>query len=197
MGNTAYTFLIAHADQSYWNVYYECPVYKVFVPVEVIDHYLPKRLDGFSANTYENYINRLYFYAEENSMVTRTLFDDYIDGIPFTVSLRHFLQKLSKEKDPMVRYNFVITDNHLIFIRVPHFTDRNFRLRCKHITISSRAPSVRYAGEIWHDEQGNFVINNSSGTYRPADQLVSWVTQLFNYLSPNICFQGITFRDSF
>ncbi|UJR17512.1 hypothetical protein I4U23_004407 [Adineta vaga] len=195
MGNKLYTYIAAEFDPLNWNVYFECPVYKIAVPREVLDYYLPNQYLAFSSNTHKNVANRYYFLSEIAAMFNRTPFDDYIDGLPNSMSFDYFLQKLYKENDPTIRYNFVITDDHIIFIRDPNFSDRLSRLLCKHITISSRAPYVRYAGEIWCNQHGYFVVNNSSGTYQPPDRSIAQMIQFFQYLSPNTYFYGMSFQN--
>ena len=196
MGNKSYTHMAAEYDPLNWNVYFECRVYKMFIPIEIINYYFPRRVLADSARTQEDKMNRLYFLSKDVGMITRTPFDDYIDHIPHLVPFDYILGELSREIDPAIRYNFVIADNYAIFIRMPHFRDRSSRLLCKHITISSRAPFARYAGEIWYNRNGHFVVNNSSGTYRPPDRLIKQVLTFFHHLSPYVHFDGVSFRNN-
>ena len=176
------------------NLFQECAVYKTYISPDILDYYFPIQLPAYRANTRKNRMRRLFFFSEVAAVATRSPLDDYIDQLPNSVSFDHVLKKISREKNPTIRYNFVILDNYLIFIRVPYLRDRSYGILCKHITISSRAKFARFAGEIWCDGYKHFLVNNNSGTYRPSDQLLEPVVQLFKYLSPNVHFQGVTFR---
>ncbi len=58
--------------------------------------------------------------------------------------------------------------------------------------LSDRAKEVRFAGELWYDEENCFRLNNSSGTYRPADKMIKQCVELFDHLAPKLAFQGIS-----
>lgn len=183
-------------DQLTETIFQECTVYKIYVSPEIINYYLPNQLLGFRAHTRRNPIRRFLFFSEQAAITTRTQLDDYIDQLPYSISFDSFLKHLSKETDPSVRYNFVIMNDYFIFIRVPYLRNKAYRALCKHITISSRAQYARFAGEIWSNGYKHFLVNNHSGTYRPPDQMIEPVIQLFKYLSSNVYFQGISFRFS-
>lgn len=186
----------ANFEQLHGNILRQCAVYKIYISPEVIDYYLPDDILAFRANTQKNFMRRLFFFSKEAAAATRSQFDDYIDNLSNEVSFSYFLQRLSRERDPKVFYNFVIMKDYVIFIRVPPYLDRLYGRLCKHITISSRAKYVRYAGEIWCDGPNHFMVNNSSGAYRPPDTMIDQAVQLFKSLSPYAHFQGISFRTS-
>ena len=176
------------------NVLRECAVYKIAIRSSIVDSFLPNRVLAYADNTPLNLARRYYFFSEQAAPLTRSLFDEYIDRLPLSTSFDSFLQILSREFDSTVRYNYVIKDDHVLFIRVPRHLNEVVRPLCKHVTISSRAPFVRYAGEIWSDGRGSFIVNNNSGTYRPSDWSVDRVVQMFKYLSAKNHFQGVNFR---
>lgn len=194
MKSEGYRTNSARFDRLPGNILRECAVYKIYIPPEIIDHYLPDDILAYRAQTQKNFMRRLFFFSKQAAASTRSELDDYIDQLPYSVSFNYFLQKLARERDRRVYYNFIVMNDYMIFIRVPHYLDKSYSPLCKHITISSRAKYVRYAGEIWPDGHNHFIVNNSSGAYRPPDELIQQAVQLFKYLSPNTYFQGISFR---
>lgn len=175
-------------------IFIECAVYKIYIPPDILDSYLPEYLPAYRANTKQNLLRRIYFFSKLLVPLTRNSFDDYIDQIRHGVSFSSFLKKLSIDYDPNIRYNFVILDDYAIFIRAPYPRDESYHILCKHITISSRAKYARFAGEIWCTGRQHYAVNNNSGTYRPSDRLIEATVQLFQYLVPNAHFQGASFR---
>ncbi|UJR29706.1 hypothetical protein I4U23_017255 [Adineta vaga] len=159
-------------------------VYKISIPSEIINYYLPNDLIAYSENTKINYYRRIYFFSQYYSQSTRIPFDDYIDENSNWISLKSFIKILLKEKNSQIRYSFVILNDSIIIIRVPYLLPKSFHPLCKHITISSRSKYVKFAGEIWCDEFKDLYLNNNSGTYRPSDLLIKQVIDLFNYLLP-------------
>lgn len=178
------------------SIFQQCAAYKIAIPPDVIDYYLPSRQYGYRANSQINQMRKLYFFSKLFSRFTRTEFDDYIDQLPFSPSFDYFLKRLSKENNPPVHYNFVLLDDYIIFIRTPINLDRPVNRLCKHITIASRANYARFAGEIWCDRYKRVFINNNSGTYRPPDIFVEPALELFRYLSPKTTFKGISYQIS-
>lgn len=174
----------------------ECAAYKIAIPRDVIDYYLPERQYAYRANSQKNQMRRVYFFSKIVGRLTRTPFDEYIDQLPYSPSFDYFLKRLSKENNPPVHYNFVLLDDYIIFIRTPIYLDRTVSRLCKHITIASRATYARFAGEIWCDQHQRVFINNNSGTYRPPDMFVEPALELFRYLSPETNFKGISYQIS-
>jgi hypothetical protein len=190
----SYKSIPASFDQITGNIFQECAVYKTYISPDILDYYLPTQLPAFPANTRKNLMKRFFFFSTLAAAANRSHLDDYIDQLPNSTPFNYVFKKISGEKNSSIRYSFVILDNYFIFIRVPYLRNKSYRVLCKHITISSRARYARFAGEIWCDGYKHFLVNNNSGTYRPSDQLLGPVVQLFKYLSPNLHFQGVTFR---
>ena len=189
-----YKTIPVRSNQINGNIFHECAVYKIYISADILNYYLPIQLPAFPANTRKNIMKRFFFFSKLAAVANRSQLDDYIDQLPNSVSLNYAFKQISRDKNSTIRYSFVILDNYLIIIRVPFLRDKSYRILCKHITISSRAKYARFAGEIWCDGNERFLVNNNSGTYRPSDQWIESVVQLFKYLSPNLQCQGVTFR---
>lgn len=84
------------------------------------------------------------------------------------------------------RYNIVVTGDSITIMKVGikiKFVDW---VLSKHVLISGYGTDVRFAGEIWKDEQGRLHINGNSGTYMPHPEQVQKAAELLGILFPHI-----------
>lgn len=84
------------------------------------------------------------------------------------MSIDQFVDTLSVDsKDKPFKYNYVLTETHLVITRLSVYYGLVDWLLSKHRLMAVDAQKVLVSGELWKDEQGIVHINNNSGTYRP------------------------------
>jgi len=99
----------------------------------------------------------------------------------------NLLRMLVPEVDGNERkYNFVVTPNELIVISNSVYYGFVDWILSKHVLISGYSHDVRYAGELWKDENDIIHLNNNSGTYRPTVEQLQNVAQLAHLLFPDL-----------
>jgi hypothetical protein len=177
-------------------IFAEYPIYKYEISSELINNYLPNKLNAFESISLINIAKRDFFYSKPILHASYSQINDDYEQLSKTIKLEDILKELLSPTNNITRYNFVITGNQLIFVRIAHLRHFSYHLHCKHITLSNRSNDVRFAGEFWRDENNIFRFNNNSGTYRPSDILIDNTLQLINQLVPNLQFQGISFRSN-
>jgi hypothetical protein len=175
-------------------IFAEYPIYKCEISSELINNYLPNKLIPFERISLINLAKRDFFYSKPILYVSQSQINDDYEELSKTLQLEDILEELLKETNQITRYNFVITGNSLILVRIAHLRHFSYHLHGKHITLCNRSNDVRFAGEFWCDENKKFLFNNNSGTYRPSDLLIDNACQFFNQLIPRLQFQGISFR---
>lgn len=84
------------------------------------------------------------------------------------------------------KYNFVVTSKEMILISNSVCYGFVDWILSKHVLISGYSHDVRFAGEMWKDENNTIYLNNNSGTYRPTTEQLEKVVQLAHVLFPNI-----------
>jgi hypothetical protein len=129
-----------------------------------------------------------------NSILTPIMITNRIDAKKFFGAL--------KERVP---YTYVVLGNMIKITEAPIIpTKERFKNAfSKHYLISSLAHSVHYAGEI-HIVKNSFkdeifvIFDNASGTYKPADELLSSLKELlrknFNTLNDGLYFMTRSFE---
>ncbi|CAF1213511.1 unnamed protein product [Adineta steineri] len=172
----------------------EYPIYKFNLPSTLVNTYLPLKLKSFSSSTWKNASKRHFFYSKPIIYASRCQISKTTEQLSSQISLTDLLQELFIENNSKIRYNFVITGNYLIFARIPRHYHVTYHILCKHITLANRSIDVRFAGELWKDEQDHFHLNNNSGTYRPQNRLIPQAIQLFDQLTPSLQFKGMHFQ---
>jgi hypothetical protein len=177
-------------------IFDEYPIYKFHIPLTIIDNYLPNKLTAFPSVTWTNMAKHHFFYSKPIIFASRSQLSGDTEPLPSTVSLDNLLEELLSKNDSALRYNFVIMGDCLIFARIPRHRHVSYHLLCKHVTLSNRSTDVRFAGELWRDENYYFRLNNNSGTYWPSDLLIEQTVKLFNQLTPSLQFEGISFKTS-
>jgi hypothetical protein len=178
-------------------IFDEYPVYKCRISSEMLNNYLPEKLSSFAAKSLKNLAKREFFYSKPIIFASRSQLCDQFEELSCSITLEDLLDELLSETNNIIRYNFVITGDYLIFVKIAHTRHASYHILCKHITLSNRGEDVRFAGELWRDENNLFKLNNNSGTYRPSNILINNTVQLFNELTPKLNFQGVSFNTSF
>ncbi|CAF1459439.1 unnamed protein product [Rotaria sordida] len=191
-----YKSLPSRFGQFTQSIFDEYSIYTFNISSDIIERYLPNKLDAFVSRTLINLAKNYFFYSKPIIFASRSQLSSNVEQLSDLISLKDFLEDLLSKNDSTLRYNFVITDNCLIFSRIPRMHHITYHLLCKHITLSNRSTNVRFAGEFWRDDDGQFRLNNNSGTYRPSDRLIRQAVKIFNHFIPELKFQGITFRIS-
>ena len=181
-----------HLTESLFDQY---PIYELKFSSSIIDEYLPRPLTAFSAKSWKNRSKRHFFYSKPIIFATRYQLSNTNEPFSSNFSFSDLLNELLSENNSKLRYNFVITGDRMILARVAPLHHLSYRLLCKHISLANRSADVRFAGELWRDEKHQFRLNNNSGTYRPANQLIEQATELLNLLT-SLQFKGIDFRKS-
>lgn len=176
--------------QSCERVYDEYPIYKFPVPPQMIDQYFPGVLRSFPTKSVSDVTKHFLYYSKPIVVVTRY---QYKDEQTKTITFDNFLKETHATPP---RYNFVILNDCLSLIRIPRLRHVTYQLLSKHIILSNRSKSVRFAGEMWMDEEGHLFFNNNSGTYRPNDQMLEQAIKFFDVLFPTLHFQGLSFQTS-
>ena len=177
-------------------IFDEYPIYRFPIESILIDEYFPSKLSSFPTKTMKSLTKRYLFYSKPTVTVTRYQCKDPEKYISNSITFADFLDELSKDSNSTKRFNFIILDDCLLFIQVPSVRHISYYALCKHIILSNRAKYVRFAGEIWSDDDKQIFLNNNSGTYRPPDQLIAQAVTFFHFLSPNLYIQGLSRRIS-
>ncbi|CAF3550276.1 unnamed protein product [Rotaria socialis] len=128
--------------------------------------------------------------------VSRSQLNREMQNLSPIASEAEFFQQLLPEQTDMARCNIVILGDCIIFARIPQSYKIPYYLLCKHITLADHSTDVRFAGELWHDENANFQLNNNSGTYRPSKILVESAIALFKHLFPFLEVRGLSWEES-
>ncbi|CAF4051724.1 unnamed protein product, partial [Rotaria sordida] len=185
-----YKSLPSRFGQFTQSIFDEYSIYTFNISSDIIERYLPNKLDAFVSRTLINLAKNYFFYSKPIIFASRSQLSSNVEQLSDLISLKDFLEDLLSKNDSTLRYNFVITDNCLIFSRIPRMHHITYHLLCKHITLSNRSTNVRFAGEFWRDDDGQFRLNNNSGTYRPSDRLIRQAVKIFNHFIPELKFQG-------
>jgi hypothetical protein len=177
-------------------IFDEYPIYIYKISSELIKNYLPDKLVAFAETSLTNLAKREFFYSKPIIFASRSQISDQFEELSHSITIEDLLENFLSKTNEIIRYNFVITGNCLILVKIAHVRHFSYHLLCKHITLSNRSDDVRFAGELWRDEKNIFRFNNNSGTYRPLNILIEKVNQVFNQLTPHLQFQGISFEIS-
>ena len=172
----------------------EYPVYTYSIPSDVIERHLPDRLQAFTSVTWKNLAKRYFFYSKPIIVASRSQMSADQQSLPRSSSLEALLVYLLEGTERNTRFNFVLTGNALIIVRLPRTRHLSYHLLCKHITLANRSTDVRFAGELLRDESDRFRLNNNSGTYQPTDRLLRPMTRLLRTLAPHLPFNGVSFQ---
>ena len=171
-----------------------CRIYSFSIPRDLLDQFdLRDSLKSFSSRTLSNEMKRHLFYSSTTRKICRSQICHSSSPMEST-----FEDELLNTTDSS-RFNFVLTNDRLIFVRLPRSHHLSFHLLAKHFFLADRSvDEVRFAGEFWKDanDQKNIKVNNNSGTYRPANHLIRSIVKLFTHLAPTLTFQGFTFQSS-
>lgn len=168
----------------------QCRIYSLDIPTDFIDQFdLRQSLKSFASRTFVNEIKRHFFYSSTMRKMCRSQICRSSSPMEST-----FEEELLKSTDSS-RFNFVLTADCLIFVRLPRCRHVSFHLLAKHFFLADQsADKVKFAGELWTDENKNIRVNNNSGTYRPDNHLIRPMVKLFKHLAPSLTFQGFSFR---
>lgn len=175
-------------------VFDEYPLYKCEISPDIINNYLPDKLSPFGSVSLKNVAKKEFFYSKPIIFASRSQLSDHFEELSYSDKMEGLLKDLLSKTNNIVRYNFVITGNDLILVRIAHTRHFSYHILCKHITLSNRSEDVRFAGELWCDENGTYQLSNNSGTYRPPHPLIEKTVQLFNQLTPRLQLQGNSFQ---
>ncbi len=88
------------------------------------------------------------------------------------------------------KFNMVITKDRVVIAGLTVKVKRVDWLLTKHVLMSGYDPDVRFAGEVWKDENGVIHINNNSGTYRPSNESVDAAVAYLSKLLPGVKIVG-------
>lgn len=178
-------------------IYGEQPMYQFDISSTIINNYLPCSLHSFAAgSSLKKQIQRDFVFSAPVISAVWSQLSDNFEYLYSFVSMSDFFSQLLSNKDSLIRYNFVILNDCFVLTRVPHTHQLSYVLLGKHFTLAAQSTDVRFAGELWRDEQNNFCFNNNSGTYAPPKELINKVMELFNELVPSLQFIGMSFEDS-
>lgn len=175
-------------------IFDEYPLYKCEISSEIINNYLPDKLVAFAEISTKNFAKQKFFYSKPIIFASRSQLSDQCEELSDSIKLDDLLEELLSKTNEIKRYNFIITGNNLIFVRIAHVRHLSYHILCKHITLSNRSDDVRFAGELWIDQNNIYYLNNNSGTYRPSNNLIDQTIQLFNQLTPRLHFKGISYQ---
>lgn len=178
-------------------VFDEYPIYICDISSDLIDNYLPDKLNAFDSLSVKNFAKKEFFYSRPIIFATHSQLSNQFEDLSNEITLENLIENLLLNSNNINRrYNFVIVGNKLIFIEISHAHHVTYHLLCKHISLSNRSNDVRFAGEFWLDDNCSFKLNNNSGTYRPKDNLIEKTILLFNQLTPKLKFQGLSYDAS-
>jgi hypothetical protein len=126
------------------DIFDENPLYKFKIPSNIINNYLPNKLPAFTSLKWKNLAKRYSIYSKPSVYTSRLKLSSNVEQLSKSLSLSDVLEELLTENDSSSRYNFVILNDCLIFIRVARLRDFPYYLFCKHITLSNRSTDVRF-----------------------------------------------------
>ena len=167
-------------------------LYELYIPPVVIDHFLPDKLSTYSNMSTKALVKRFTLYSKPSVMALRSQLINLTELPSNSVSFNHLLRDALAETHSNKRLNFVILNDRLICMCIPSLPHISSYAVSKHIVLSNRSKEVRFAGEMWCDESNCYRLNNSSGTYQPADGSIGRTVQLFNYLTPELAMHGVS-----
>ncbi|CAF3729415.1 unnamed protein product [Rotaria socialis] len=175
----------------------ELSIFQLNISSHITGTYLPDILPSFPAPlTATDRMKRDFVYSESMTAVSRSQLNREMQNLSPIASEAEFFQQLLPEQTDMARCNIVILGDCIIFARIPQSYKIPYYLLCKHITLADHSTDVRFAGELWHDENANFQLNNNSGTYRPSKILVESAIALFKHLFPFLEVRGLSWEES-
>ncbi|CAF0943859.1 unnamed protein product [Didymodactylos carnosus] len=161
-----------------------------------LDSYLPNSLQAFRIPTLKDKTKKYFFYSKPIIWTSRSQIQEkrHILSDQNVSDIFTYVQTDTTIKSN--RYSFVILSDRIIIARVPETYKFTYHILSKHITLSNRSLDVRFAGEIWKDENNKIYINNNSGTYRPPNDLIELATAYLNRIFSNMNIEGRTFDES-
>ena len=173
----------------------ENPVFQYHISPFIVDSLLPNPLKIVLMGALRNELRiNLHFPLIAHSCRSE-LRDSPEQPLQFT-SLSILLQQLLPRLNPQLQYNFVLLNDRLVFARVPNTRLSLQSLLCKHILLANRSNDVRFAGEMWRDQNDRIVLNNKSGTYQPSTANVQQAVQLLQQLAPRLKIGGRSIDNS-
>ncbi len=84
------------------------------------------------------------------------------------------------------KYNLVITDESISVARISVRAKVVDWILAKHVLMSGYHPRVRFAGEIWKDQEGVIHLNRNSGTYQPSEEQLQAAAAFLRAIFPNL-----------
>ncbi|KAG0419133.1 hypothetical protein DMUE_6380, partial [Dictyocoela muelleri] len=142
------------------SIFDEYPIYKYSIPPELINEYLPSQLQSFADRTLKNVAKHYFFYSKFVIIASRSQLNDNFQCLSHSMCLSDLLKDLLKENISNKRFNFVLTGNSLMFVRIPRTRHISFHLLCKHLILTNRSNDIRFAGEFWKDDNHVFRLND-------------------------------------
>ncbi|CAF3350928.1 unnamed protein product [Rotaria socialis] len=194
---TSHKLTSPYLSQIINTVYGELSIFQLNISSHIIDMYLPDILLPFPASIkVTDRMKRDLLYLKSMMAVLHSQVNREMRNLSSIVPEAEFFQQLLPEQTDMARCNIVILGDRIIFARIPRTYRVTYYLLCKHITLADCSSDVRFAGELWHDENANFQLNNNSGTYRPSKILVESAIALFKHLFPFLEVRGVSSEEN-
>ncbi len=84
------------------------------------------------------------------------------------------------------RYNFVLTGDRLIIMKISIKMKYVDWILSKHVLMADYSKDVRFAGEFWKGEDGKLHFSPNSGTYQPKNELLPQMAEILKRAFPNL-----------
>ncbi|CAF4810865.1 unnamed protein product, partial [Rotaria magnacalcarata] len=177
-------------------VYGEFSIFQLNISSNIIDMYLPDILSPLPASiTVTDRMKRYLLYLKSMVAALHSQVNREMRNLSSIVPEAEFFQQLLPEQTDMARCNIVILGDRIIFARIPQTYRVTYYLLCKHIALADCSADVRFAGQLWRDDE-SFLLNNDSGTYRPSIILVESAIALFKRLFPFLEIRGVSSKEN-
>lgn len=167
-------------------------LFEVSLPRATVDTYLPNALHAYpdeSPSVSTRIKKNILFNPGVINFIRSQLSKTYRSIEGMTQSTLFGMLRTDSDELPN-KYNFVLTGDRLIVIKIAGRNSLIDWVLSKHVLMSQYSDDVRMAGEIWKDANGVIHFNINSGTYKPGPDLVDKGEELFKEIFPGMSIQG-------
>lgn len=170
------------------------PVYKVdFSQAGInIDDYLPRKLTAFSMpnpSRLTRFKKNAIFSSPVVGFVNKHMARQFLSQEPLVQLDITQLLKTSTLEEPSI-YNVVVTSKEMIAGKLNIWSPKVDWVLSKHVLLSNYSDDVRFAGEMWKDENDCIHFNANSGTYQPTEEDLQNMLKLARKMFPDLNLQA-------
>lgn len=166
-------------------------LFEIDLPSETINQALPDTLKAFpdpNPSTVTRLKKHFLFSQTMVGLIRSQLSHSYMNVGPQGHD-RFFDMIRTHDDNYPNKYNFVLTGDRLIVMKLELGNEKADWVLSKHVLMSNYSSDVRLAGELWKSADGTIHFNNNSGTYKPGSDL-SNALSLFEKLFPGVKIQS-------